>query len=119
MPKPKPTTISRDPYADDPYAFIGTPAKKEEAKEPEKSAAKSEPAKKTPMEKITIPYPSDLIERARDAAYWERATLAGIVVQALGDALDRMEAERGEAYPPRKGELRGGRPVGTGRGRRA
>jgi hypothetical protein len=119
VPKPKATTISRDPYADDPYAFIGTPTKKEEVKAPERPAAKPEPVPKLVTEKITTPYPTDLIERARDAAYWERATLAGIVVQALSDALDRMEKERGEPYPPRKSQLRGGRPVGTGRGRPA
>ena len=31
VPKPKPSTISRDPYAADPYAFIGTPSKQEAA----------------------------------------------------------------------------------------
>lgn len=128
MPKPKPSTISRDPYAQDPYAFIGTPAKPEstggEAAQPTnppvaKPTEKSEPAKKPVMEKITTPFPTELIERARDAAYWERATLAGIIVEALSDALDRMEKERGEPYPPRKSELRGGRPVGSGKVRNA
>lgn len=119
MPKPKPTTISRDPYADDPYAFIGTPTKKEEAKAPERVAEKSEPVPKPATEKITTPYPTDLIERARNVAYWERTTLSGIIVRALSDALDHMEAAREEPYPPRKSELRGGRPVGSGKGRNA
>ena len=110
MPKPKPSTISRDPYAEDPYAFIGTPAKKEAPPAPV-----TPPVGKTVTEKITIPFPEKLIERARDAAYWDRLTLAGIVVQALTDALDRMEKERGVPYPPRAGELRGGRPVGRGK----
>jgi hypothetical protein len=73
------------------------------------------PVRKAATEKITIPFPEDLIERARNAAYWDRLTLAGIVVQALAEALDRMEQERGEPYPPRIGELRGGRPVGKGK----
>ena len=72
------------------------------------------PAKKSEMEKITTPYPVELIERASNAAYWDRTTLAGIIVQALADALDRMEKGRGEPYPPRQANLRGGRPVGTG-----
>jgi hypothetical protein len=124
MAKPKPSTISRDPYTADPYAFIGTPAKKEDlapvvapATKPE--AAKPEQGGKAPVEKITTPFPVDLIERARNAAYWERATLTGIVVQALADALDKMEADRGEAYPPRTNQLRGGRPVGSGKARNA
>ncbi len=113
MPKPKPSTISRDPYAADPYAFIGSPTKQEAArKAPEPMPP---PVAKPDTEKITTPLPVDLIERARDAAYWDRTTLTGIIVQALADALDRMEKGRGEPYPPRNGELRGGRPVGTGK----
>lgn len=108
MPKPKPSTISRDPYA-----FIGTPAKKEE---PSASVEQSPaPVKRAATEKITIPFPEDLIERARNAAYWDRLTVTGIVVQALAELLERMEQERGEPYPPRTSELRGGRPVGTGK----
>lgn len=123
-PKPRPSTISRDPYAGDAYAFIGAPpVKKEESKaadQPPLAPSESKPAAgKAATEKITTPFPVELIERARDAAYWERATLSGIIVQALADALDRMEQERGEAYKPRASELRGGRPVGTGKGRNA
>jgi hypothetical protein len=111
VPKPKQSTISRDPYSADPYAFIGTPGKKEASAV---TAPASPPLKKSEMEKITTPFPVELIERARNAAYWDRLTLAGIIVDALADALDRMEKERGEPYPPRKGDLRGGRPVGSG-----
>jgi hypothetical protein len=113
VPKPKTSTISRDPYADDPYAFIGKPSNADAAKKAPEPPP--QPVAKPDMEKITTPFPVELIERARDAAYWDRTTLAGIIVQALADALDRMEKERGEPYPPRHGELRGGRPVGTGK----
>jgi hypothetical protein len=123
VPKPKPSTISRDPYSEDPYAFIGSPTKKEpsaaaEPPSPEpisKLTTEPQAVKKPASEKISTLYPVELIERARDAAYWDRYTLAGIIVQALSDALDRKEKERGEPYPPRKGELRSGRPVGTGK----
>ena len=113
MPKPKPSTISHDPYA-----FLNSPSVKEEAPASEKSAGESKPAKPLPArkvatEKVSTIYPVDLIERARNAAYWDRSTLAGIIVQALNDALDRMEEQRGEPYPPRKNDLRGGRPVGA------
>jgi hypothetical protein len=124
VPKPKPSTISRDPYSEDPYAFIGSPTKKEPLaaepapQEPEpisKPAPEPQAVNKPATEKISTLYPVELIERARDAAYWDRDTLAGIIVQALADALNRKEKERGEPYPPRKGELRSGRPVGTGK----
>ena len=117
MPKPKPSTISRDPYAaEDPYAFIGTPAKPEPSKEPEKSLVLPPPPKKSVTEKITTPFPAELIERARTAVYWEPdLTLSGLIVEAVADALDRMEKERGEPYPPRNRKLRSGRPVGSGK----
>jgi hypothetical protein len=119
MPKPKPSTISRDPYAGDAYAFIGAPPVRKE--EPKAAEQPSAPPVKKPVitEKITTPFPVELIERARDAAYWERVTLTGIIVQALTDALDKMEQGRGEAYQPRQSELRGGRPVGSGKSRKA
>ena len=123
MPKPKPSTISRDPYAGDAYAFIGVPpVKKEEPKAVEQPPAPpvGKPVAAKPVtEKITTPFPVELIERARDAAYWERVTLTSIIVQALTDALDKMEQGRGEAYQPRQSELRGGRPVGSGKGHNA
>ena len=125
MQKPKPSTISRDPYAaDDPYAFIGGPAKLEVVK-PESAKAErpkvpeqlvEPPAKKTVTEKITIPFPADLIERVRTAVYWEPdVTLAGLIVGAVETALYQMEKARGGPYPPRKRRLRSGRPVGSGK----
>lgn len=106
MSKPKPSTISRDPYVDDPYAFIGTTAKASTPRPPEK-------AKKVENAKITVVFPAELIEQARDAAYHDRDTLAGIIVQALADSLERKVAERGAPYPPRAKELKRGRRVGS------
>jgi hypothetical protein len=111
VPKPKPSTISHDPYA-----FIGTPtATKPQALQVAQPPALPQPVAKPQMEKITTPYPVELIERARNAAYWDRTTLASILVEALAAALDCMEQGRGEPYPPRASELRGGRPVGSGK----
>jgi hypothetical protein len=118
VPKPKPSTISRDPYAtQDPYAFIGgAPPKADEPKAAAKSPEPTPPVKKMATEKITTPFPVGLIERVRNAVYWEPdATLAGIIVRAVADVIDRMERERGEPYPPRKNRLRSGRPIGTGK----
>lgn len=116
MPKPKPSTISRDPYAADPYAFIGTTAgQPEPAKSPEVPPAPPQ-AKKAGTEKITTPFPAELIERARTAVYWEPdLTLAGLIVGAVAEVLDRMEQGRGGPYPPRNRKLRSGRPIGSGK----
>ena len=92
MPKPK-STISRDPYAaQDPYAFIGGPTpKSEESKFSTASLSPPQTIKKVITEKITTPFPVELIERVRNAVYWEPdATLAGIIVEAVEQAIDRM-----------------------------
>lgn len=113
--KPKQRTISHDPYA-----FIQgepeNPSTRQEEGKPQPVTAE-EPARSAATEKITTPFPADLIERIRNAAYWERLTLTGIIVQAVAEAIARMEQERGEPYPPRKGELKGGRPIGSGKTR--
>ncbi len=116
MPKPKPSTISRDPYAtNDPYAFIPK-SEEPEAKVPEPIPVSTAKATVEKPEKITTPFPSDLIERARNAVYWEPdLTLAGLIVEAVAEALTRMEQERGGPFPPRNRKLRSGRPIGTGK----
>jgi hypothetical protein len=122
-PRERQSTISHDPYA-----FIQTsqPAQAEQGgpvvrqREEEPPAQRpAEAAKTVQTEKITTPFPVDLIERVRNAAYWERLTLTGIIVQAVNEAIERMEKERGEAYPPRKADLKGGRPIGSGKARKA
>jgi hypothetical protein len=118
VPKPKPSTITRDPHAiTDPYHFIpqgnslpvSSPGK---LALPERAA---EPERKAKSEKISLPIPVELIERVRDAAYWERMTLASIIEEALTDKLDRMEKGRGAPYEPRTGKLHTGRPLGSGK----
>lgn len=112
--KPKQRTISHDPYAFIEAQPESPPAQQEE--KPKATAAQG-PTQGPATEKITTPFPADLIERVRNAAYWERLTLTGIIVQAVAEAVARMEQERGESYPPRKGELKGGRPIGSGKTR--
>lgn len=55
--------------------------------------------------------PERVVERVRDAAYWDRQTVAEIVERALEREVSRMEKERGTAYERRPGRLRAGRPV--------
>ena len=65
-------------------------------------------------EKITVHLTHDLIERLKNAAYWNpELTIAGIAELGVAIAIDQVEKENGGPYPPRKRELKGGRPIGS------
>ena len=67
---------------------------------------------KAPKERLTVHLTVDLIDRVKNAVYWTPGlTLAGLAQQALSQALNELEKERGEPYPPRRQELKGGRPL--------
>ena len=56
--------------------------------------------------------PVSVIERAKNAMFWTPGlTLADLASQALTNAVDSLEKKRGEAFPHRKTELKGGRPM--------
>lgn len=82
---------------------------------PSRAAAVAEPEEETPKqakERMTFHLPVEVMERAKNAVYWTPGlTLADLAAQALRDAVDRLEKKRGEAFPPRKSELKGGRPM--------
>jgi hypothetical protein len=60
--------------------------------------------------KVTVRLPTELAERARNAAYWNpRVTVAGIVKRRVKMALSQIEAEG--PYPPREGRPKGSRPT--------
>jgi hypothetical protein len=62
--------------------------------------------------RFTVHLPNDLIERARNAAYWKPGlTLASLAEQALREYIDKLETEQGGAFPQREHELKGGRPI--------
>lgn len=68
--------------------------------------------KKIIKERLTVHLPVELIERVKNAVYWTPGlTLAGLAEEALTTAVERLERERGEPFPPRKSELKGGRPI--------
>ena len=70
------------------------------------------PAHKVPKERLTIHLPVDLIDRVKNAVYWTPGlTLAALGEELLRRGLDELEADRGEPFPPRQAELRGGRPL--------
>lgn len=64
-------------------------------------------------ERITLHIPSELVDKVKNAVYWEPGlTLAGFAEIALYKLLDQLEAERGAPFPPRRRHrLYGGRPI--------
>lgn len=63
-------------------------------------------------QRVTIHIPTALIERIKNAVYWEPGlTVAGFCEEALSTAIDQLESSRGSMYPTRKKQLKGGRPL--------
>ena len=103
------TTIKNDPFA----TII--PVQEENAEdvsaEPERAPS---PAKDCPFRraKITVHLREDLIDRVKNAAYWNpRLTIASIAEMGIYQAIEAIEKEHGGPYPQRHEELRGGRPM--------
>ncbi len=63
-------------------------------------------------ERLTAKLPVEVIERVRNAVYWTPGlTLAGLTESALSAYVDALEAERGEPFPQRQGQIKLGRPL--------
>lgn len=88
---------------------------------PKKTAKKPKPVlKKKPApkpeepvierERLTVQIPVETVERARNAAYWERLPLAWLVEEGLKMVVDKMERHRGEIFEERAAALKSGRP---------
>ena len=70
--------------------------------------------KRTPKLRLTVHLPQELIERIKNAIYWNPdLTLAGFAELAFEKALKKLEKEHGGPFPRRPEELKGGRPPGT------
>jgi hypothetical protein len=79
---------------------------------PEAPPEAAEVAQKVPKERLTIHLPVDLIDRVKNMVYWTPGmTLAALGEEALRVIVDEAEADRGEPFPPRRAEWRGGRPL--------
>jgi hypothetical protein len=65
-------------------------------------------------EKLTVHLTHELIERVKNAAYWNpKLTIASIAELGVKYAIEQVEKEHGGSYPPRESELKGGRPIGS------
>ena len=64
--------------------------------------------------RTTVTLPPDLMERARDCVYWTPGlTLTALIAAAVEREVLSHEEANGGPFPPREGELRSGRPVGS------
>lgn len=65
----------------------------------------------TTRSRITVQLPADVVDRLRNAVYWTPGmTVTGFLANCIRATVDRMEEERGAAFPSRATELRPGRP---------
>ena len=116
-PRPKPASGPR------PASGPGQVADSHQASGPEEpkgviTSIRPEPEAKPALnhkkEKLTVHLTHDLIERVKNAAYWNpRLTIASIAELGVRYAIEQVEAEHGGPYPPREAELKGGRPIGS------
>lgn len=63
-------------------------------------------------ERMTIQINKATVERVKNAVYWTPGlTIAQLTEEALNQALDQLEKQRGSPFTQRKSELRPGRPL--------
>jgi len=99
-------TIQKDPL--DSYA----PPQQAEPGAPSNKTSTSGSSTKIEKERLTVHIPVDLIDRVKNAVYWTPGlTLARLAETAFGKEIEELEKEKGEPFPPRREELRGGRPL--------
>jgi hypothetical protein len=80
------------------------------------STASVSPTPRPRRQRVTITLPLSLLERLRNAVYWTgHGPLAGLISDALDDAVTQMEEANGQAFPQRLAPLKRGRPRRTTR----
>jgi len=77
---------------------------------PKEGRERVERGKKT---RFTTNLGAEEVERLRDVAWWERKTVTDIVREAVAEHIQKLEKKRGKPFPPREGEVKTGRPVGS------
>lgn len=115
MPRPPQSTIKHDPFDEsDPLSLVvgGGPPRRQPG--PIKPPIRLGPGRPQKKEKLTVHLTPDLIERIKNAAYWNpRLTIAAIAERGLAAVIAEIERDNGGPYPPREEELKGGRPIGS------
>jgi hypothetical protein len=110
------STIKNDPFASLIPDRISEQTNEAEPKglvTPIRPEPEAKPVENHKKEKLTVHLTHDLIERVKNAAYWNpRLTIASIAELGVRYAIEQVEAENGGPYQPREAELKGGRPIG-------
>jgi hypothetical protein len=74
--------------------------------------ATTPPPQAASAHRLTVNLPTALIDRLRDVVYHSPGlTLASLSAAALTREIDRLEKERGNPFPSRRGPIRVGRPI--------
>lgn len=107
------STIGKDPFETLIPDRVGEKA--EVIEHPAAANQNDQAEKKGPKkEKLTVHLTHDLIERVKNAAYWDpELTIASIAEVGIQFAIEQVEKRHGSPYPKRKSELKGGRPIGS------
>ena len=78
----------------------------------ERQRAREEDPDRVAKERLTVHVPVELIDRVKNIVYWTPGlTLARLAEEALTKEVEKREQERGEPFPHRAEELKGGRPL--------
>lgn len=104
----KQKTIGINPLEE--YLSSATRCTDDSAKTTDALESHEEPVKK---QRVTIHVPIGLIDKVKNAVFWEPGlTLAGFAQEALEQALEKLESERGSPFPDRREKrLKAGRPI--------
>ncbi len=107
--------MAKSTIKNDPFALVIPEAVADEVSDSPKESRGAQP-KSAKKEKLTVHLYPELIERVKNAAYWNpRLTIAAIAEIGIAYAMEQVEKENGGPYPPRESELKGGRPIGRTR----
>ena len=100
---PLDTVVPRgDPEGDTPILSATT----------ERKRAREDGPGRVTKERLTVHVPVELIDRVKNIVYWTPGlTLARLAEEALMREVEKREKERGEPFPHRAEELKGGRPL--------
>jgi len=61
---------------------------------------------------LTVHVSDELVNRVKNVVYWTPGlTLAGLAEKAFAQIVEELEKKRGEPFPQRQEELKGGRPL--------
>jgi hypothetical protein len=108
---PRPARAALPPVSESTIGVAAEPAA-DDATDTGAPARPTAPAPRTPRTNVQGYIDAGVLDRARDAAFWTPgASLSALIERGLRGEVARLEAERGEPFPPRRGPLKPGPAV--------